>query len=542
MNDKNELQKIMENIHTRNRIILQEPDIKYFVNYCLTGGAIVTPMDIDIHDQLWPGWCNPSIMWDEKDQDFKMIIRNVNYVLHGASNYIKNWSSWGPVHYSIPTEDGRNLKTRNFIGSCKDPENESWNFQIIDTTPYEPQWEFQGQEDARILRWDNNLYTTGVRRDDNTEGRGRMELMALSDNGYQEISRVKVKALNDDSYCEKNWMPIKDMPFHYVQLTNPTVVVKTDPETGETEEVIRKEYVEGMVDERFDLLRGSSQVVRWGDYWITLAHTCELWLTASGRKYAKYCHVFVVWDEDWNIIKMSPLFSFANYNIEFTCGLEYHNGKFYIPFAIQDNFTFVMTVDECVIDNFIWNKTLPQIDNIPALIFDKPNTPIHLNIFRPLMEDGKDYQQDILYKTGMWYFEHQFFAAAYCIFTRSIELFDYTYAERFMAARCIADLSHRDVHELAMWTHTIMEDPDRPEAYMAKAMYHKYRSNFIDALYYANMAMERLDENKGVIYYTHDIMKNLHIQCMWDSPYYENVKDFCNQVLFNEPQDNKRIL
>lgn len=515
----------------QNPIVLQEPDVKHFVNFCLMGGASVTPLDIDIHDSMWPGYCNPSIMWDEHDQNFKVIVRNVNYVLHGAENPVKNWSNWGPIYYSLPIEDGRNLKTRNFIGICKDPANEPWEFHLIKTTPYKPIWEFQGEEDARIVRWDDKIYTTGVRRDDNKEGRGRMELMHLSNNGYQEVSKVKVKALNENSYCEKNWMPIKDMPFHYVQLANPTVVVKTDPKTGKTEEVVRKERVEGMVDERFDLLRGSSQVVRWGEYRIALVHTCELWYTASGRKYAKYCHVFVVWDNDWNIVKMSPLFSFADYAVEFTCGLEYHDGKFYIPFAIEDNFVFLMTVDEEIIRKFIDNdETVKFADNQQALISYNPTTTPYQRVLMPITDENGSVNQKTLYETGMWYYNHNFLAAAYCIFVRSAELFEYTYAERFMAARCIADLGHRDNHEISMWMHAIMHDPRRPEAYMAAAMYYKYRGNLIEALYFANMAMERLNKNKGIVYYDYESIENLYQDCLWESQYYESATKHYDKI------------
>lgn len=526
----------------QNQINLQEPDIKYFVNYCLMGGATITPMDIDIHDSMWPGWCNPSITWDDQDHNFKMIVRNVNYVLHGASDPIKNWSAWGPVFYSIPNEDGRNLKTQNFIGVSKDPENDPWKFQLIKTDAYKPIWEFQGEEDARIVRWDGKLYTTGVRRDDNTEGRGRMELMHISDNVYQEITRVKVKALDDKSYCEKNWMSIKDLPFHYVQLANPTVVVKTNPKTGKTEEVVRRNRVNNLIDEKFDLLRGSSQVIRWGDYWMAIVHTCELWYTASGRKFARYCHAFVLWDNDWNIIRTSPLFSFANYNVEFTCGLEYHDGKFYIPFAIEDNFVFLMTVDEEVIRKFVFNnESVGYTDKIPAIIFKDPNHPTFLNIFTPITDNDKNDIQEKLFGTGMWYYNKGFYAAAYCIFTHSAELFDYTYSERFMAARSIANLGHRDNHEISMWMHTIMHDPRRPEAYMAAAMYHKYRGGMVEALYFANMAMERLDEQKGIVYYDHETIKSLYRDCLWDSQYYEDTKEYYNQI-GRKYDDDRRVL
>lgn len=525
-----------------NPIKLQEPDVHYFVNYCLMGGATVTPLDIDIHDPNWPGYCNPSIMWDEQDKNFKLIVRNVNYVLHGAKDPVKNQSSWGPVLYSIPERDGRNLKTRNFIGVSKDPANEPWQMQLIDTTPYNPQWEFQGQEDARILRWDGKIYTTGVRRDDNKDGRGRMELMHLSEVGAHELSRLKVKALDENSYCEKNWMPIKDMPFHYVQMTNPTVVVKVNPKTGDTTEVVRKERATGFVDEKFDLLRGSSQVVRWGDHWVAIVHTCELWLTANDRKYSRYCHVFVEWDNDWNIVKMSPLFNFADYGVEFTCGMELHDGKFYIPFAIEDNFVFLLIVDENIIRKFIDNdESVKMADQYPNITAMNVTCPQHARLFEPINDQIISQQQ--LFNIAMTYYSRGFLAAAYCILCKSIEDYKYTYAERFMAARCIADLGLRDGHEVAMWIHCIEHDETRPEGYMGIAMYYKCRGHLAEGVYYAQKAMDCYNKqpNRQLIYYGEDAFKRLYHDCIYESPYYETAINYYDEIK-QEHLYNRRVL
>ena len=516
-------------------IKIQEPDVHHFVNYCLFGGAVLKRLDINIHDSNWPGYCNPSIMWDEKDQDFKIIVRNVNYVLHGSKDQYKNSSNWGPVLYSIPQSDGRNLKTRNFIGASKDPINEPMTFNLINTKEYTPIWEFQGEEDARIVRWNDKLYTTGVRRDDNTDGRGRMELMQIDENTFSEISKLKIKAINKKSYCEKNWMPIKDMPFHYVQLANPTVVVKVDPDTGDATEIVRKEKIKEFENKQFDLLRGSSQVIRWGDYWVALVHTCELWLTASNRKFSRYLHAFIMWDNDWNIVKISPLFSFSDYAIEFTCGLEYHNGKFYIPFAIEDNFSFLMEVNEEVIHKFIDNDE--SVKYADTENFTQNNFPHYLNIFSPVKDQRK------LFEIGISYYTGGFLAAAYNIFCRSIEMFDYTYIERFMAARCIADLGNRDAHEIAMWMHCIMHDEKRPEGYMAAAMYYKCRGAFIEALYYAQKAkdiMKGYDVN-NLIYYTPDAIENLYLECLWETPWYEKSIEYFDRNSIEHDND-RRVL
>jgi len=528
---------------TNGYVQLQEPEVKHFVNYCLLGGAKVRRMDILMNDPFWPGYCNPSILYDGKTGNYKMIIRNVNYVLHGSQHPYKCPSSWGPVLYSVPKEDSRNLKTINFLGESSNPMDGEWKFQVIQTTPYTPKWEFQGQEDARLVRWNDRLYTTGVRRDDNPNGCGRMELMHISDTPNQEsvneISRRKVKALNEDAaYCEKNWMPILDLPYHYVQMTNPTVVVKTNPNSGLTEEVVRKEKVSGLIDEKFDLLRGSSQVIRWGDKWLALVHTCELWFTANNRKYARYCHCFVVWDNNWNIIKVSPLFSFADYNVEFTCGLCYHDGKFLIPFALQDNFPFLMEVDEEIIRKFIYNdESVKLADKV-----DFASNPGEVaSIFKANPTPGE------LYKIGMKYFEDGQYAAAYCIFTHSADLFEYTYAERFYAARSIASLGHRDHHEIGMWYQLLEHNVNRPEAYMAIAMYYHCRGANMEASFFAKSAMKILEQfrkrfpNKHLIYYTPEEMEKYYNVCLMETMNYPEAIPYFDKNKM-EHNENRRVL
>lgn len=53
-----------------------------------------------------------------------------------------------------------------------------------------------------------------------------MELSLIS-SGAKETERSRIEPPTK-SYCEKNWMPILDMPFHYVKWTSPTEVVKVN--------------------------------------------------------------------------------------------------------------------------------------------------------------------------------------------------------------------------------------------------------------------------------------------------------------------------
>jgi len=499
---------------------LIKPQVKHFVNYCLTGGSLIKYIPFNTRDQLWPGWCNPSIMWDEQDQEFKMILRNVNHLMHNSGTI---WAQECRLLYSNPQEDGRNLKTTNWIGHCKNPVDEDFEFTRIIANTYQPIWEFQGEEDARIVRWDGNLIATGVRRDNNTKGIGRMEVMFLdknddSANGYHQGKTFQIKGPNNNTtYCEKNWMPIKDKPYHYMRIANPTIICKTDME-GNMEDVMVKEKKQLSELDKFDMIRGSSQVIPWKDKYITLVHTCEMWWTANDRKVARYLHAFILWDKDYNILQVSPTFSFADYDVEFSCGLEYHNGTFYIPFAIHDNIPFLLMVPENVLEKFIeGDKMTETTDKKP---FDFIPQDCRMLKLKPSFEE--------LHNEGVRCYQQHEFAKAYAIFMRIVDNYDRnrTYNDLFMAARCVADLSHRDNHELSMWYHVIEWDPNRPEGYLALAMYYYCRWKPTSAIYWMNKAYRVYKNYKGkLIFYSPEYFEQIYKQCKWQSKDYNSLVD-----------------
>lgn len=498
------------------RCYLKEPKVKNFVNYCLMAGGYIKHIPFNNHDSNWPGWCNQSIMWDEEDQEFKMVLRNVNHLMHNNGQV---WANGCRLLYSNPSRDGRNLKTQNWIGSSKDPLKEDFNFTLIHTDPYTPIWEFQGQEDGRIVRWNGQLLTTGVRRDNNTVGRGRMEVMFLEkkEDGYHQGFTQLVQGPNNDStYCEKNWMPMKDMPYHYIRTANPTTICKVNAGGG-IEDVITKEKQSLGDLDYYDMIRGSSQVIPWKDGYIALVHTCEMWWTANGRKIAKYVHAFIQWDKDFNIIYVSPVFSFGDHDVEFSCGLEIHDGKFYIPFAVNDNVPFLLIVPENVIDLFISEPELPQIH---APFWHYPQDCI-------LLHPNPDY--NIIHNEAMNQYNQGNYAHAYSLFQTIVSHEDgygheRVYDDLFMMTRCVADLSLRDEHEISMWYETLQWDASRPEAYLAISNYYGYRGHWGEAYYWASQALAMSQKYKGhlVFYKELDFVQNA-ANYMWQTKHYHNV-------------------
>jgi predicted GH43/DUF377 family glycosyl hydrolase len=257
---------------------------------------------------------------------------------------------YGPLLYLNPEND-ITLTTTNYL--CKLDNNlRIKEYNKVDTSKLDvrPIWEFVGLEDARLFRWDDHLYLSGVRRDTTPNGVGRMELSELdTTNGVKEISRFRIPAPGtDNTYCEKNWMPILDMPYHYVKWSNPTEVVRVDPDKKTCETVYHGSYVQKPRD-----YRGSSQVINVGNYRMALTHTVDLFKSEAGKKDAVYRHAFVVWDLNWNVLKYTSEFSFMGADVEFCCGMAAYKNDILITFGCQDNAAYVLRVPSKFIEDYI---------------------------------------------------------------------------------------------------------------------------------------------------------------------------------------------
>jgi len=301
------------------------------------------------------GLCNPSIL--QYKGEMLINVRNVKYVLYHSIG-AKYWkdeggkfqSRWGPLSYLHP-EDDRTLKTENFLGYF------GKGFKKIDTSELdqEPIWTFIGLEDGRLIEWGDTLYLTGVRRDTTENGVGRMELSTLEDIDSlpRETKRVRIKHPTDEdnAYCEKNWAPIVDMPYHFVMNANPTQIVKVNPDNGDCSLVINKEKV----NIEHANTRGSSQVINYKGGYLAITHDTNWWYHDRGNanKDAIYDHRLVFWDKDWNIQKISKKFKFMGGQIEFCCGMEYIGGVFYITFGFEDNSAHLLQIEDIYIDKLL---------------------------------------------------------------------------------------------------------------------------------------------------------------------------------------------
>jgi hypothetical protein len=319
-----------------------------FAQHCFNYGGSIHPIIIPSILNSGLGLMNPSIYIH--NNKILVNLRAVNYTFYHSEKKLFQ-HPYGPLTYIHP-EDDLHLRTRNFYLELDD-KYEITRIDEIDTSkfPDKQLWEFVGLEDVRIFCWEGKLYTTGVRRDLDTIGTGRMELCEIEvhNNRVVEVSRVRIEPPNNqNSYCEKNWMPILDLPYHYIKWGNPTEVVKVNPETGTSEIVFLKEKKDIPRD-----LRGGSQVIPWRDYYVAITHEVDLFKSETDRKDAIYKHRVCFWDKNFNLVKWTDDFSIMGGHVEFCVGLAQQGSNLLMTFGFQDNAAYLLKFPEKLFEDLI---------------------------------------------------------------------------------------------------------------------------------------------------------------------------------------------
>ena len=437
----------------------------------LENGGSVNYLTIPSHLTEGLGLTNPSLLY--QDGLYLLNLRHVQYTLYHSEGQQQFQTPWGPLAYLNP-EDDVVLRTTNYICELDPNTLAIEKTQRVDTSKLdiEPVWEFIGLEDARIVYWDNNIYLSGVRRDTKPDGEGRMELSVI-ESGAKETKRTRIEPPKH-SYCEKNWMPILDMPYHYVKWTNPTEVVKVDPKTGTSKTIY---IIEQDINFPRDI-RGGSQVITVGNHRIALTHEVDLWKNEQGKKDAQYYHRFIVWDMEWNIVAHSDAFKFMTANIEFSCGLAYDGKDFIIPFGFQDSTAFILRLP---IHTF---ETLVDLNlDLKINYKSKGVTPNKLEQF--ILDPFNAYNNFLL---GEYYFEQGHTASALSFYLRSAEYGKFNlaiYDSLLMIAKCLAIQGRRGTTEKGLWLNAVAFAPERPEAYLFLSEWAESRQQYHDAYAYA---------------------------------------------------------
>lgn len=314
------------------------------IRYLLQQGAKIAPLEIDFEnfgeqEDIMTSM-NPSV-WIDEDGTGYVNIRAINYNIFN-SRYREFTQDDQPVAYvSWATTY---LKTVNYFGNINLDTLEMENMSRVKMLElHEPNWVFIGLEDARIIHWNDKLYLCGVRRDIKDDGEGRMELSEIvnNDGTWTEINRTRMPAAGDNTaYLEKNWMPIVDRPYTWLKWCSPVEIANFDTETEKLDV-----YFTNNTGYCF---RGDSQLVHIGDFYYCFVHLAEnLQLRPeTNARMTAYNHYILKLNEELHVVDVSESFSYSNtFNIEFGCGLAYHNGYCYLTFAENDSAAFIIKFD-----------------------------------------------------------------------------------------------------------------------------------------------------------------------------------------------------
>ena len=464
--------------------------MRNFVKRALQEGGLIRPLIVPANLTNGLGIMNPSIFND--NGVLRGIIRGVNYTFyHSEAKLFLH--PWGPLTYLHPEND-LHLRTTNYY--CEfDADLQITRLNKIDMSfgdTYEPKWEFVGLEDARIFRWDGKLYISGVRRDTTTNGEGRMELseIEVGPDTVKEISRFRIPPpLNPTSYCEKNWMPILSMPYHYVKWCAPTEIVKVDPIKQTSEQVLLAETSDLI---RRDL-RGGSQVIDIGDRYLTLTHEVDLFKSDVGRKDAVYHHRFILWDKNWRMIRTSREFSFMDAHVEFAIGMTRANSDngILITFGFQDNAAYVLQTSIKTILDFV-NSEPDKTDSIAIAHVD----PLRKSLYDFIDNPG---DSDSNFTLALQYDGINQTASAISFYIRAAERSSdllLQYEALIRAAMCFDRQGTRGLSVRGLLQRAISILPKRPEAHFLLARFHERTrdiESWVNCYTQASLALEICD-------------------------------------------------
>ena len=282
-------------------------------------------------------------------------------------------------------------------------------------------------------------------------------------------------------------MPILDMTNHYVKWTSPTEIVKWNPEDNTSETVVLQEQTVTFPRD----IRGGSQVITVGDYFIALTHEVDLWKNDQDNKDAHYYHRFIVWDKSWNIVASSEEFKFMTANIEFSCGLLFDGSDFIIPFGFQDSTAFILKLPGVIFEQLIdysLNVEYKQSIQNPT---PKKLESFILNPFNPKNN----------FQLGEYYFNQGHTASALAFYLRSAEYGDDSndiYESLLMVARCLAVQGKRSTTEKGLWLNAISFAPNRPEAYLFLSEWSESNNQYHEAYMYAAIGLTKLKNAKKI--------------------------------------------
>ena len=312
--------------------------IEDVMNYILTHGGQRTLLYIP---NLTPGQCISNASITTYNNDLVINFRTLRYLLyipgimntgtrtivHPANNFDEESSNWIGVYH--PEDQG-------LINAKQLPRSINTSY-------------VRGREDIRLITWNEQLYGICA-RPDIIKDRVIQEVIHFDNN--LNPSRVSIITDNVEQW-EKNWAPVEGHPFTSVYSFTTGDVVKIDSSSNRTQLVYRS------TTPYSEVLSGSSQVIRYKDYYITIVH--------NHYDYPRYQHKFLCYDSQGTLVSESQWFNLNPHNgIEFVGGMCIRDNVVYITYTCFDTAPTLLTFSTEVLDNILGdNLDIPESINEP---------------------------------------------------------------------------------------------------------------------------------------------------------------------------------
>ena len=251
----------------------------------------------------------------KKDDLYAMNIRIVNYYIHEKGHYIGCNPSLISINKYIELDKTFSIvKEKEFDGK--------WNFNKI-----------MGIEDIRLF---NGKYIGAGYNSKNKIG----ILYGDYDITKNSLEFTELQSSFNDAYCEKNWVFVdyKKEP-HVIYEWYPIKIcnIENDKIT-----VIAEKPTPWI----FKYIRGST---------CGIEHNNEIWfvghIVSVSENPRNYYHIFIVFDQNMDLLRYSAPFKFSGKTIEYCIGMIFEDNKVILSYSEWDRTTKISIYDEKYIES-----------------------------------------------------------------------------------------------------------------------------------------------------------------------------------------------
>lgn len=254
--------------------------------------------------------CNPSIAKNEKGE-LIAVVRTVNYELG-----VEGGISFG----NSPRPD-----TINWLVHLDDDLNQGKTICINEAAVRQLRVPARdGLEDARLFWWRNAWWYLASACFHGPRCRNTMALCRISHIDSPSVDELEFLVSPHSFEREKNWMPFVDGErLGFLYYGSPAESYEIWPQN--------RRLNLGGDDGRLKGWSGSSQLIRFGEWWLGVVHQRQ-----KQRGKHVYAHRLVTFNDLFIPVQVGREFFFRDETVEFCAGLTSHRGHFVFSFGVMD--------------------------------------------------------------------------------------------------------------------------------------------------------------------------------------------------------------